>query len=191
MSLNEIERGQLCKATIQCYHELGGTLADFPSLLKKIIEEKAWEKRVTHNRTIELGSLRELITEQPIRGWGEDPDKIEALLAGDPVLFAYREAMNGVLGEHPGRPANDSDNVRGTNINSRACTNDYWQARIARDCPEEIQALKAGMKSIIEIRREHGWVSKSKRVTLTGDVEIDRQRLLDAWGEEYLSGLGS
>ena len=92
--LNEIENGQLCQTTIQALSRTVGGLKNFPGLLKKIIVNKSWQCRVNMGTTIELGSLRELITEFPIRGWGEDPKKIEAVIKDDPeVLAMFREAM--------------------------------------------------------------------------------------------------
>ena len=92
--LNEIENGQLCQETIQALSRTVGGLKYFPGLLKKIIVNKSWQCRVNMGTTIELGSLRELITEFPIRGWGEDPKKIEAVIKDDPeVLAMFREAM--------------------------------------------------------------------------------------------------
>lgn len=93
-SLNEIERGQLCQATIESLYEATGGLRQFPSLLKKIIRSEAWRRRVSRGKVIELGSLRELITEKPLSGWGEDPDKIAAVIKDDAEALAmFRKAM--------------------------------------------------------------------------------------------------
>ena len=92
--LNEIERGQLCQSTIESLYEATGGLRQFPALLKKVIAEKAWERRVSRGKVVELKNLRELITERPVRGWGENPDAVEAVIRDDPeALLAYREAM--------------------------------------------------------------------------------------------------
>lgn len=198
--LNEIERGQICRTATECLSSTS-SLSIFAGLLKKIIHYKAWERRhiVTADGMprngvsggiVELSSLRELITEKPLRGWGEDPKKVEAVIKDDPEALAmFREAMNGTLAEHraPTREERESKGSATTFSDDRG--NDYWQARIQRDCPEELQAIKSGEKKIIDVRRERGWVSKSKRVTLTGDPAEDRQRLIDAWGEEYVGRL--
>ena len=190
--LNEIERGQLCQSTIESLYEATGGLKQFPGLLKKIIANKAWERRVSKGKVIELASLRELITERPVRGWGEDPKKVEAVIKDDPEALAmFREAMNGMLLEHK-RPTKEAsvEKVEPPPLtDSDRNTNAYWQARIQRDCPEELEAIKSGEKRIIDIRKERGWVPKTKRVTLTGDPVEDRQRLVDAWGEEYVRAL--
>lgn len=200
--LNEIERGQICRMARESLREAEFGLSNFPGLLKKIIENKAWECRhivSTEGKPrggvsggiVRLSSLRELIVEKPMRGWGEDPKKIEAVIRDDPEALAlYREAMNGALAESR-RPTKEEqqNKASGRMVIQYGDTNAYWQARILRDCPEELEFLKAGTKRIIDIRRERGWVSSTKRVTLTGDPNEDRQRLVNAWGEKYLAEL--
>lgn len=188
--LNEVEKGQLCQSTIESLYEATGGMKQFPGLLKKIIANKAWERRLSKGKVIELASLRELITEKPVRGWGEDVRTVEAVIKDDPECLAmFREAMNGTLAEHK-RPTKEeqSDKDRGTTFTG-VRDNDYWQARIQRDCPEELEAIKSGTKRIIDVRKERGWVPKTKRITTTGDPKTDRQRLVDAWGEEYVRAL--
>lgn len=92
--LNEVEKGQLCQSTIESLYEATGGMKQFPGLLKKIIANKAWERRLSKGKVIELASLRELITEKPVRGWGEDVRTVEAVIKDDPECLAmFREAM--------------------------------------------------------------------------------------------------
>jgi hypothetical protein len=87
---------------------------------------------------IELSSLRELITERPVRGWGEDPKKVESVIKDDPEALAmFRQAMLG----HAGRPTKESGNNvseldTGITGNSRA----YSIDRVTRQCEPEIVA---------------------------------------------------
>jgi hypothetical protein len=136
--LNEIERGQLCQSTIESLYEATGGLRQFPSLLKKLIAERAWERRVCRGKVIELKSLRELITAKPVHGWGEDPSKVEAVIRDDPeALAAFREAM-----KHQGKADDFSYNVREESSgNSRA----YSISRVQRECDSEtVAAVMAG-----------------------------------------------
>jgi len=141
--LNEIERGQLCQSTIESLYEATGGLKHFPGLLKKIIANKAWERRISKGKVIELSSLRELITEKPIRGWGEDPKKVEAVIKDDPECLAlYREAMKG----EPGRPEKGCESQpikteKGTGNKAYTCE------RLKRDAPELFEEVKAGRMS--------------------------------------------
>lgn len=59
-----------------------------PGLIKKIIRERAWERRIGHGKLIELNSLAELIELKPIRGWGEKLERIRAVIKHDPEALA-------------------------------------------------------------------------------------------------------
>ena len=180
--LNEIERGQLCQSTIQSLYKVTGGLSQFPSLLKKLIAEKAWERRVSHGNVVELKNLRELITEKPIRGWGEDPDKVEALIRDDPeALLAYREAMLG----KPGRPAEESpDIVRGLDGehgNSRA----YSLARVQRECDADtVAAVMAGKVSPNAALVRAG-VRENRQCYIPRDPAEAVRKLRKQFGDEF------
>ena len=138
--LNEIERGQLCQSTIESLYEATGGLRQFPSLLKKLIAERAWERRVCRGKVIELKSLRELITAKPVQGWGEDPSKVEAVIRDDPeALAAFRDAMKAV-NQHD-LPDDNVIGHRAEQGNSRA----YSISRVQRECDSEtVAAVMAG-----------------------------------------------
>jgi hypothetical protein len=140
--LNEIERGQLCQSTIESLYEATGGLRQFPSLLKKLIAERAWERRVCRGKVIELKSLRELITAKPVQGWGEDPSKVEAVIRDDPEALAkFREEM-----KHQGERTDIRDNI--TEVESPSATGTsraYSIARVQRECDAEtVAAVMAG-----------------------------------------------
>jgi|TARA_R100000049_G_C1949492_1_gene96294 hypothetical protein len=133
--LNEIESGQLCQTTIEALYEATGGLRHFPGLLKKIIANRAWERRVNKGRVIELGSLRELITSKPIRGWGEDPKKVEAVIKDHPeVLAMYREAMK--LKRGPKDQESFDDNVIKTKGRDVGNSKAYTLSRLEREAPK-------------------------------------------------------
>lgn len=143
--LNEIELGQLVDTAYGSYREAGSGLKYFPALMKKIISNKAWEKRVKQGKVIELSSLRDLITKAPIEGWGEDPAKIEALIRDDvEALAMWREAM---LGE-AGRPATGEyvDNVNELSTIERSAGNSrsYTVARLKQQAPELFEKVVSG-----------------------------------------------
>ncbi len=100
-TLNEIERGQICTSTIQCLHEIDGSLSNFPGLLKLIIRNRAWERRVDHGHVIELGSLRELITLKPLKGWNESIEAVKRAIRDDAEALSMLDAE---LQGKPGRP---------------------------------------------------------------------------------------
>lgn len=186
--LNEIERGQLCQSTIESLYEATGGLRQFPSLLKKVIAERAWERRVCRGKVIELGSLRELITAKPVQGWGEDPSKVEAVIRDDPeALAAFREAMLG----KPGRPKADAeshDNVRGITDehgNSRA----YSIARVQRECdPETVAAVMAGEMSANAALVKAG-VRENRQVYIPRDPAAAVEKLRRQFGDDFVNAI--
>ena len=141
--LNEIELGQLCQSTIESLYEATGGLKQFPGLLKKIIDNEAWKRRINKGRVIELSSLRELITEKPIRGWGEDPRKVEAVIKDDPECLAkFRKAMKEQgNNQHTKSKCNNVTDARdAVTGNSKA----YTCERLRRESPELFEEVKAG-----------------------------------------------
>lgn len=184
--LNEIERGQLCQSTIESLYEATGGLRQFPALLKKVIAEKAWERRVSRGKVVELKNLRELITERPVRGWGEDPDAVEAVIRDDPeALLAYRQAMLG----KPGRPAEESpDIVRGLDGehgNSRA----YSLDRVQRECDADtVAAVMAGKVSPNAALVRAG-VRENRQCYIPRDPAAAIEKLRKQFGDEFVNGM--
>ena len=141
--LNEIELGQLCQSTIESLYEATGGMKQFPGLLKKIIETKAWLRRISSGKVVELTSLRELITAKPVRGWGEDIKTVEAVIRNDPECLAmFREAMK-CVNQHD-LPCNNVTGHESTTGNSRA----YSIARVQSQCDAKtVAAVMAGKMS--------------------------------------------
>jgi len=186
--LNEIERAQLCQSTIESLYEATGGLRQFPSLLKKVIATRAWERRKVGGKVIELKSLRELIVSKPVYGWGEDPAQVEAVIRDDPeALSAFREAMLG----KPGRPkagAESPDNVRGITDehgNSRA----YSIARVQRECdPETVAAVMSGDLSPNAALVKAG-VRENRQVYIPRDPAAAVEKLRRQFGDDFIEGI--
>lgn len=183
--LNEIERGQLCQSTIESLYEATGGLRQFPSLLKKVIATRAWERRKVHGKVVELGSLRELITAKPVSGWGEDPSKVEAVIRDDPeALAAFREAM---LGEQ-GRKQETDNNVIPIDTpqgNSRA----YSISRVQRECdPETVAAVMAGEMSPNAALVKAG-VRENRQVYIPRDPARAVEKLREQFGDDFIEGI--
>jgi hypothetical protein len=141
--MNEIETEQLCELARGCFRDGIGGLEHLPPLIEKIIDNRAWERRrVRTGAVIECGSLAELITAKPLKGWGESPDKIAAVLKSHPgVLAKYRKAMR-QQGKRTdfGNNVTEVDRVTG---NSKA----YTCERLQRDAPELFAEVEAGRLS--------------------------------------------
>jgi hypothetical protein len=141
--MNEIEKAQLAKTTVQCFTGLVGDLSSFPGLLKKVIEERVWEARLHNGRLYELPSLRELVTRKPLEGWGQNPDKIEAVIKDHPeVLALWREAMKEQTHDRGNQYTGGTlNNVKpATAGNGKA----YTVSRLKRESPELFQQVVAG-----------------------------------------------
>ena len=147
--MNDIEKGQLCDSVMSAIHHGLGNLETIPALLRRIIENRAWECRQVKMRgVVQLANLRELITKEPMEGWGENPERIEGLIKHDPeVLVLWREAMKGKQGgDRRSDVAIKDDNVildKANQGNSRS----YTVSRLQREAPELFTQVVAGTLS--------------------------------------------
>lgn len=178
--LNEIECGQLCQSTIESLYEATGGLKSFPGLLKKIIVNKAWERRTVKGRVVELKSLRELITMQPINGWGEDPKKVEAVIKEDAeVLTMFREAMTPSKGGDGSNQHNEKKRANNNNIiisspSTQGTSKSYTLSRLEKESPELFRRVIAGELSANAAAIEAGFRVK------TVSIPLDPQKTADA-----------
>lgn len=146
--MNDIEKGQLCDITMSAIYHGCSKLDSIPALLRRIIENRAWECRQVKMRgVVQLANLRELITKEPMEGWGENPERIEGLIKHDPeVLVLWREAMKEKTG--PKLKGDDGlcnivTETKGTTGNSRS----YTVSRLQREAPELFTQVVAGTLS--------------------------------------------
>jgi hypothetical protein len=139
--MNEIEKGQLCDITMSAIHYGCSKLDSIPSYLRRIIENRAWECRQVKMRgVVQLANLRELITKEPMEGWGENPERIEGLIKHDPeVLVLWREAMKG-QGKRNDLCSNATE-VRADRGKA------YTVSRLQREAPELFAQVVAGTLS--------------------------------------------
>lgn len=141
--MNEVEAYQVCNSAIAALSHGETSLSTFPKLLRRIIDERAWEsRRVPGKGIVTMGSLRELVTTAPITGWGEDPAKIESVIRDDAeVLAMWREAMKG----KPGRPKQEGETSRNpTQYKTADRGRAYDLSRLQREAPELFAKVAAG-----------------------------------------------
>ena len=182
--------GHLCQMTIDSLSRGTGSLRNFPGLLRRVIETKAWESRRTRGKVIRLRSLRELITKEPLDGWGETEQSVEAALTGKDhreVLLMYREAMLGKAG----RPSEECRNnitpllVEATTGTSRA----YSLARVARECdPPTVAAVMSGKVSAHAALVKAG-LREVRQVYMPRDPSKGIAKLRAALGDEYVDAM--
>ena len=179
--LNEIECGTLCRSATEALRDATGGLRNFPALLKKIIRTKAWERREVSGRIIELRNLRELITEMPLRGWGEDPDKIMAIIRDDAeALSAYREAM-----KHQGERVDLRDNVTEVHGDGRGNARAYSLAVVQRECDKA--TVDKVMKGEITPHRAlvNAGLRQVRQVYLPRDPKKAAEKVLQSFDVAY------
>jgi hypothetical protein len=181
--LNEIEKGQLCQSTIESLYEATGGMKQFPGLLKKIIANKAWERRLSKGKVVELASLRELITEKPVRGWGEDVRTVEAVIKDDPECLAmFREAMKEKTGPKPSCCNNVTETDGQATGNSRA----YSIDRVQRSCePEVVAKVMSGEMSPNAALVKAG-IRENRQVYVPKEPAKAVEKLRSMFGDDFL-----
>ena len=181
--LNPIERGDLCRTTIRCFAR-AESLSNFPGLLKKIIRERAWEERIDDDEVIRLRNLRELITEKPIRGWGEDPAKVEAIIRDDPEALAmYREAMK-CQGQRTDLHSNRMEVSK-----HQGTTRAYSISRVQRECDAAtVDAVMKGRMSANAALVSAG-LREIRTVYLPRDPAKAIDKIRKAMGDEYVKAM--
>jgi hypothetical protein len=184
--LNEIEKGQLCQSTIESLYEATGGMKQFPGLLKKIIANKAWERRLSKGKVIELASLRELITEKPVRGWGEDVRTVEAVIKDDPECLAmFRKAM-----KEQGKRNDLRDNVTEVeHVDERGNSRAYSIARVQKSCDAEtVSKVMAGKLSPNAALVKAG-VRENRQVYVPKEPAKAVEKLRQLFGVEFVKAM--
>ena len=155
--MNDIEKGQLCDATMSAIYYGCSKLDSIPALIRRIIENRAWECRQVKMRgVVQLANLREMITRKPMEGWGEDPERIEGLIRNDAeTLVMWREAMKGQVG----RPVKElDDNI--TQLNPKGTSRSYTVSRLQRESPALFAQVVAKTLSANAAAIQAGWRKK-------------------------------
>lgn len=185
--LNEIERGQLCQSTIESLYEATGGMRHFPGLLKKIIRNKAWERRTNRGKVIELASLRELITEKPIRGWGEDVDKVRAVIRDDAeALEMFNEAMKMKPGTRTDLTTNSSEDIDHHRNTVHGTTRAYSIERVKKECDEAtVKQVMAGKMSPNAALVKAG-IRENRQVYVPREPAKAVEKLRQQFGDEFV-----
>ncbi len=183
--MNAIENEQLSVSARQCMHYGVGELSSFPGLIRKIIKTEAWkERKIKGGEVVTMKGLRELITTKPMRGWGEDPKQIEALLKDDPeVLPMYRDAM-----KQQGHNQHTSkvDNITPARAD-KGTSKSYTLSRLCRDHSELFQRVCDGELSANAAAIEAGFRKRpnpDEQCVKAFRKSKDRTALLELLGKE-------
>lgn len=118
-------------------------LSAVPALLRQVLEEESWRDLVTqrgdhvvHERFVDF------VTAHPLAGLGASVDLIERVIGTDDpdLLRLWRSARKG----RPGRKRNGAESTPIPKGDDAGLTAD----RLARDAPEEYEAVRRHEKSI-------------------------------------------
>ena len=121
-------------------------LGAIPGLLKRILAEEAWREFITQRgEMVQHERFADFVTTPPLRGLGASMDLIDRIVGtSDPdLLRMLREAKKG----KPGRPKKGEEKT----LESKGIswgTADHEADRLAREAPEEYEAVRRGEKTI-------------------------------------------
>lgn len=134
--LNLAEKGTLVQSLWDAVNHGGGLLEHIPALVNRVIDTGAWKCRVHRGQTFQHERFIDFITSKPLAGCGWDPDKVLALIKGDPDLERrWREMVT--PDNH--RPKGESNN---NIITSRQGTGrTYTLSRLKREAPALYQKV--------------------------------------------------
>jgi hypothetical protein len=193
--LNEVEKGQLCQSTIESLYEATGGMKQFPGLLKKIIANKAWERRLSKGKVVELASLRELITEKPVRGWGEDVRTVEAVIKDDPECLAmFRDAMKSERGGDHTTPEGKQQAKRTNSTDCKTITGTtraYSIDRVKRECEPEIVARVMSGKMSPNAALVKAGIRENRQVYVPKEPAKAVEKLRELFGVEFVKAMVS
>ena len=160
--MNPIENQQLCAQCLDAFSHGSARLDSVPGLVKRIIKTKAWtERKIATGKIIKLKSFRDLIVLPPLDGWGENPEKLEAIIRDDvEALTLWREQMTPP--NH--RPISHDNVITSKQGNSRA----YTLSRLKVEEPKLFEEVKAGRMSANAAAIKAGF---RKKLTVCEQIE--------------------
>lgn len=124
----------------------GNALEAVPDLLKKLLAEEAWREFITQRgELVRHERFADFVTTPPLKGLGASMELIDRIVGtSDPdLLRMLREAKKG----KPGRPRKGEEKADESSMFSR--DRDAEDAeRLARDAPDEYEAVLRGEKTI-------------------------------------------
>jgi hypothetical protein len=184
MNPTKERNGDLCEIAMHCCSKGSSSLSNFPGLMKEIIETKAWERREWRGKVFELPSLLDLITRKPLEGWGEDPEKVEALIESDPeVLSMWRKETT--RANH--RPLKSNDNIITSSKAKQGTGKAYTLDRLSKENPDLYQSVVNGELSANAAAIAAGW--RKKTVTVTDDPASAAKTLREKFGDEWFKAM--
>jgi len=184
------EKGRIVSQAASCIHGAESQLRNFPGLLKQIIWSKAWERRLSKGKVFELSSLRELITEKPLRGWGEDVRTVENVIRDDPECLAmFREAMK-LENQHDKPKQNERTNNGSKHRNTiQGNTKAYSIDRVKRACEPEIVAKVMSGEMSPNAALVKAGIRENRQVYIPREPAKAVEKLRELFGMEFVDAI--
>ena len=120
----------------------GHALGSVPGLLKQLLQDGGWREFVTQRgEHVEHQRFEEFVTTLPLKGLGASMDLVERIVGTDDpdLLLMLREAKKRKRGR-PRKALDSSTLARDMDAED--------VERLARDAPEELEAVRRGEKTI-------------------------------------------
>jgi hypothetical protein len=147
--------GELCDRLDQSLRGAESNLAQLTNNIVAVLKKGAWkERRIRTGKIVRCTSFVELMTAPPLHGFGEDLERVQALLKDDPdALRLFRAATT----QHGGaRTQNGKRNNRTLAPASRGTTRAYLLTRLEAEAPKLYADVLAGKCSAHAAAREAG-----------------------------------
>lgn len=138
---------QLVRHTETALRTGSESLGNVPALLRSLLEEQAWrEFALPAGETVKYARFSEFVAARPPRGLGADLDVVRHVIGtADPdLLVMLREAEK--VGR--GRRTDLQPGVDSTPGDGKGESSDLTAARLAREAPDQYDAVRSGELSI-------------------------------------------
>lgn len=141
-------------------------LSTVPALLRRVLEEDSWREFVTkRGEHVQHERWEDFVTTQPLAGLGASMDLVDRIVGKDDpeLLRLLRKAK----AKKPGRPSRETANGEDSTPITKGEGSDLTADRLARDAPEEYEAVQTGEKSIHRAAVDAG--IRKRRVSVRTD----------------------
>ncbi len=187
-----VERGYLTQSLGSASHSGEHGFKAVPGLLKLVLRERAWEKRIIVETGEEFGGFRsfeEYIRANPPKGLGSDEELIDSLIGKDDEL---RQMFYAALRRSGGRPQKTVDNVNGfseKHIRPTGNTKEYALQKLGDEGHIELlEQVKAGKLSANAAMKQAGFRRPRLAIALD-DPQSAAASLRDNATPEFLEEL--
>src|SRR5260221_14481372 len=192
MTNQRVERGYLTSSLGSASHSGEHGFKTVPGLLKRVIEERAWEGRLIVETGEEFDGFKNFeayVKANPSKGLGTDLDTIKRLVANDEELFQWVLAE-----ERKAHPLGTNQYTEGVNIvNTRKRPQGNSKAYALQKLSDEgeidlLEQVKGGKLSANEAMKQAGF--RRPRIAIyLDDPESAAKTLLSNASPEFLDEL--